>query len=208
MRVKICGLTDRETVAAAANAGAYYLGFVLYPNSPRALTMSAARDLMLSAPAGVVRVALLVNPDDDEIDQVARLPLEMIQLHGGEPPERVAEIRKRAGRAVMKAIGVREKNDLLNIEPFAAVADQLLIDAKPPIGATRPGGNAESFDWDLLAGRRWTKPWLLAGGLTEDNVRLAIRKTGATQVDVSSGVESEPGVKSRVKIEAFIRAAG
>lgn len=192
----------------AANAGAAYLGFVFYPNSPRSISLAEGRDLMLSVPAGRVRVALVVDPDDAELDALTRLPFEILQLHGGEPPARVAEIRKRTARAVMKAIGVREKNDLLHIDAYSSVADQLLIDAKPPIGASRPGGNAARFDWNLLAGRRWSKPWLLAGGLTAENVREAGRRTGASQVDVSSGVESEPGVKSRIMIEEFIRAAG
>jgi len=207
MRVKICGLTREADVAAAAEAGAAYLGFVLFPPSPRALTADRARDLMLSVPPGIVKVALAVHPDDALLDRLAGLPVDMIQLHGHEPPERVAAIRTALGLPVMKAIGVRSAADLAAIQPHAASADQRLIDAKPPEGATRPGGNALAFDWHLVAGRRWPCPWLLAGGLTPGNVADAVRLTGARQLDVSSGVETAPGVKDPAKIRAFMTAA-
>lgn len=210
MKVKICGLTSAAAVGHAADAGAAYLGFVFYPPSPRALELDAARTLAQTAPAGVTRVAMVVDADDAFLDQlVAGVPLDMLQLHGQESPERVTEIRARTGLPVMKAVGIRDAEDLQRIAEFEAVADQLLIDAKPPkegIGSL-PGGNALSFDWRLIAGRRWARPWLLAGGLTAANVAAAIRLTGAVQVDVSSGVESTRGVKDLDKISAFIRAA-
>ena len=207
MRVKICGLTRSEDVAAAASAGAAYLGFVFFPPSPRSLSAEAGRALMLGAPAGVVKVALAVDPDEALMAMLADLPVDMVQLHGEETPERVRAIRARLGLPVMKAIGIREPADLVAIERYAGVADQLLIDAKPPAEATRPGGNALAFDWRLVAGRRWPCPWLLAGGLTPENAGDAVRLTGARQLDVSSGVEIAPGIKDAGRIRAFLAAA-
>jgi len=210
MKIKICGLTSAAAVAHAADAGAAYVGFNFYPPSPRALELAAARTLAEAAPAGVIRVALVVDADDAFLDRlVATVPLDMLQLHGHESPERVAEIGARTGLPVMKVVGISDAGDVARIAEYEAVADQLLIDAKPPkegIGIL-PGGNALSFDWRLIAGRRWARPWLLAGGLTAANVATAIRLTGATQVDVSSGVESTRGVKDLEKISAFIQAA-
>ncbi|GMG82171.1 phosphoribosylanthranilate isomerase [Paralimibaculum aggregatum] len=208
MRVKICGLMDPAAVAAAADAGAAYLGFVMFPPSPRSLGAEAVRALALAAPPGVVKVALAVDPDDALVELLAGLPIDMVQLHGQEPPDRVAAIRARTGLPAMKAIGVREAADLEAVARYAPVADQLLIDAKPPKGATRPGGNALAVDWRLLAGRRWPRPWMLAGGLTPENVSEAVAVTGAAQLDVSSGVESAPGVKDPDRIRAFLAAAG
>ncbi len=139
---------------------------------------------------------------------VQAVPLDMLQLHGHESPARVAEIRARFGLPVMKAVGIAEEADLAAIAGYAQVADQILIDAKPPKGAALPGGNGLAFDWRLIAGRAWERPWMLAGGLTPANVAEAVRLTGARQVDVSSGVESAPGVKDPVAIAAFIAAAG
>jgi phosphoribosylanthranilate isomerase len=135
------------------------------------------------------------------------VPLDMLQLHGAETPERVVEIKARHGLPVMKAIGVAGADDLAQIDRYAGVADQLLVDARPPPGATRPGGNALAFDWGLIEGRDWSLPWLLAGGLTPDTVAEAVRRTGARQIDVSSGVESAPGHKDPARIRAFIEAA-
>ncbi len=210
MKVKICGLTSAAAVAHAADAGAAYVGFNFYPPSPRSLELDAARALAEGAPAGVTRVALVVDADDPFLDRlVATVPLDMLQLHGHESPERVTTIRARTGLPVMKVIGIRDAGDVSLIAEYEAVADQLLIDAKPPregVGIL-PGGNALSFDWRLIAGRRWARPWLLAGGLTSANVATAVRLTGAVQVDVSSGVESRRGIKDLDKISAFIRAA-
>ncbi len=209
IRVKFCGLTRPEDVAAAASAGAGYVGFVFFAKSPRNIEIDAARALALEVPPGIAKVALTVNADDAALDAiVGEVPLDMLQLHGGESPERVAQIRARHGLPVMKAIGVADAADLAQIDTYAAVADQLLIDAKPPKGADLPGGNGLAFDWRLLQSRKyWTKPWMLAGGLTPENVAEAARLTGATQVDVSSGVESAPGRKDAALIAAFGRAA-
>lgn len=208
VRVKICGLRDAAHLRAAAEAGAAYIGLVFFPKSPRHVSIDAARALALEAPFGMAKVALMVNPTDAELDAVlAEVPLDMIQLHGGETPERVAEVRARAGLPVMKAVGVAEAADLARLPAYEAVADQILVDAKAPKGADLPGGNGLSFDWRLIAGREWAKPWMLAGGLTPDNVAEAIRLTGAAQVDVSSGVETAPGVKDAALIRAFIAAA-
>jgi phosphoribosylanthranilate isomerase len=214
MKVKICGLTSAAAVAHAAQAGAAYLGFVFYPLSPRSLDLPTARRLVQAAPAGPLKVALVVDADDALLDRLlAEVPVDMLQLHGHESPDRVARISARAGLPVMKVIGIRDAGDLAQITDYEAVADQLLIDAKPPRDGADlragflPGGNALSFDWRLIAGRQWARPWMLAGGLTAQNAAEAARLTGASQVDVSSGVESAPGVKDLDKISAFIRAA-
>ena len=209
IRVKICGLRRPEEVAAAARAGAVYCGFVFFPKSPRNVTVEEARALALDAPVGLAKVALLVDADDALLDAVTgAVPLDMLQLHGKESPERVSAIRARTGLPVMKAVGVGGPEDLAAIDVYSQVADQLLIDAKAPKEAELPGGNGLSFDWRLLAGRKyWTRPWMLAGGLTPDNVAEAVRLTGARQVDVSSGVESAPGVKDTGLIAEFVAAA-
>lgn len=207
VQVKICGLRDRAGVTAAADAGARYLGFVFFPRSPRAVDVETARDLAGSVPVGVAKVALVVDADDALIDTITeRVPVDLLQLHGSESPERVAEIRTRTGLPVMKALGVATEADLASVASYLPVADQLLLDAKPPPGAALPGGNGLAFDWRLLAGCRWPLPWMLAGGLTADNVARAIQLTGAQQVDVSSGVESAPGVKDAARIAAFMAA--
>lgn len=208
IRIKVCGLTSRDAVAAAAEAGAAYVGFVFFEKSPRNVTPEQARDLALAVPDGIAKVALVVNADDAFLDaMLEQVPIDMLQLHGSETPERVTELKARYGLPVMKAVGVADAGDLAALETYGAVADQLLVDAKPPKGADRPGGNAVSFDWGLIAGRRWAGPWMLAGGLGPDNVAQAIRATGARQVDVSSGVESAPGVKDAKLIADFVKAA-
>ena len=209
IRVKICGLRRAADVQAAAEAGAAYVGFVFFPKSPRNLAPEDAARLALEVPAGICKVALTVDADDAALERLLEtVPLDMLQLHGRESPERVAEIRARHGLPVMKAVGIAEAADLAQIDLYSQVADQLLIDAKPPRGAALPGGNALVFDWRLLAARKyWQRPWMLAGGLTPENVAEAIRVTGARQVDVSSGVESAPGEKDAGKIHAFVAAA-
>ena len=206
---KICGVKTPADVAAAAQSGARYVGFVFFPKSPRCLTVEQAAALAAEVPLGVAKVALTVNATDAELDEITgAVPLDMLQLHGKESPERVAEVKARYGLPVMKAIGIADAEDLPQIDLYSEVADQLLIDAKPPKNADLPGGNGLAFDWRLLAGRKyWQKPWMLAGGLTPDNVAEAIRMTGARQVDVSSGVESAPGVKDGKRIAAFVAAA-
>lgn len=208
VRVKICGLTRAEDVAAAAEAGAAYLGFVFFPKSPRNVSVEQARALAIDAPIGVAKVGLLVDPDDALLDEIAaKVPLDIIQLHGRETPERVAEVRARMGLPVMKALGVATEADLEKVAAYGRVVDQLLIDAKAPEGAELPGGNGLAFDWRLVQGRRWPVPWMLAGGLTPESAGRAVSMTGARQLDVSSGVESAPGVKDAAKMRAFIAAA-
>jgi phosphoribosylanthranilate isomerase len=194
-------------VSAAVEAGAAYVGFVFFRKSPRNVSVETARDLAVRVPAGIAKVGLVVDADDATLDRIMQtVPLDMLQLHGRETPERVAEIRARYGVPVMKAVGVAEEADLAALELYAQVADQILVDAKPPKGGTLPGGNGLAFDWRLIAGRRWPVPWMLAGGLTPDNVAQAVEVTGARQVDVSSGVEDAPGRKSASLIAAFAAA--
>ncbi|MCU0801935.1 MAG: phosphoribosylanthranilate isomerase [Rhodobacteraceae bacterium] len=208
VRVKICGLRTAADVAAVAAAGAAYAGFVFFAKSPRNLTIPEARTLALAAPVGLAKVALVVDADDAGLDAIVEaVPLDMLQLHGHETPARVAEVRARYGLPVMKAVGVADEADLAGLMEMSLAADQLLIDAKPPKGADLPGGNGLAFDWRLLVGRKWLRPWMLAGGLTPANVAEAVRLTGARQVDVSSGVESAPGVKDHARIAAFVAAA-
>ena len=208
IRVKICGLKTPADVAAVAASGAAYAGFVFFAKSPRNLTIPAARELALAAPLGLAKVALVVDADDAFLDAITEaMPLDMLQLHGHESPDRVAEVRARYGLPVMKAVGVADEGDLAAVFDYSLVADQILVDAKPPKNADLPGGNGLSFDWRLVAQRRWLRPWMLAGGLTPDNVAEAIRLTNARQVDVSSGVESAPGIKDAGRISAFVKAA-
>lgn len=207
-QVKICGLREPEHVTAALDAGAGYLGFVFFPKSPRAVSAAQAAELAGMVPAGIARVGLFVNPEDDLLETVlAEVPLDLIQLHGGETPQRVTEIKSRFGLPVMKAVGIAGSEDLPQLIDYGTVADMLLVDAKPPKDAVLPGGNGLAFDWRLLVGRRWLKPWLLAGGLTPANVAEAIRLTKAPGVDVSSGVETGPGQKDTGLIRDFITAA-
>ncbi len=204
MQVKICGINTDAAFDAVVEAGADYLGFVFFPPSPRAVTPAQAASLAARHAGGPVRVGLFVQPDDATIAAaLAALPLAALQLHGVNP-ERERAIRTQFQIPVWRAVGVATQEDLPN---SAGAADLLLLDAKAPKGATRPGGNAATFDWSLLA--HWSAPcrWMLAGGLTPDNVAEAIRLTGTTGVDVSSGVESAPGVKDPARIRAFIAAA-
>lgn len=208
IRVKICGLKEPEHVAAAAEAGATYLGFNFFAKSPRSVTIPEAAALALTVPTGVAKVALTVNATDAELDAITSdVPLDMLQLHGAESPERVSEVKARYGLPVMKVIGIADRADLAALDLYQNVADQILVDAKPPRNAVLPGGNGLTFDWTLLLGRVWRRPWMLAGGLRPDNVALAIRSTNARQVDVASGVESAPGVKDAELIYAFVAAA-
>ncbi|MDD7971289.1 phosphoribosylanthranilate isomerase [Roseinatronobacter alkalisoli] len=208
VHVKICGLTDPDNVQAAVAAGARYVGFVFFPKSPRNVTFAQARALALCVPEGVAKVALTVDADDDMLHALTQeVPLDMLQLHGHETPARVTALRQRFGLPVMKAVGVAGPEDLAALDAYGKVADQLLVDAKPSADAMLPGGNGLSFDWRLIAGRRWACPWMLAGGLDAENVAAAIRLTGARQVDVSSGVEIAPGKKDAARINAFISAA-
>ena len=208
VRVKICGVTSQQLMRDVGNAGAQYAGLVFFEKSPRNLSLDKARSIALEAPTGLAKVALVVNPSDRFLDSLTTtVPLDMIQLHGSETPQRVSEIKQKTGLPVMKAIGVAEQDDLKKLDVYATVADQLMVDAKPAKDAILPGGNGSAFDWSLLQGRRWTGPWMLAGGLNPENVAQAIAITGTQQIDVSSGVEIRPGEKDKQKINAFVRAA-
>lgn len=207
MRVKFCGITSAGDACLVGAAGADYAGINFFPPSPRSVSVDAAADILAALPGSVASVALVVDADDALIDRLAVLGFDWLQLHGSEPPERVAALKARTGLLAIKVIGVREAADLTAIERYADVADQLLIDAKPPEGATFPGGHGVVFDWRLIAGRDWPLPWMLAGGLTAGNVAAAIRLTGAEQVDVASGAERAPGVKDAAKVRAFMAAA-
>ncbi|MGA0540076.1 phosphoribosylanthranilate isomerase [Neotabrizicola sp. VNH66] len=208
VRVKVCGLKTPADVAAAAAAGAQYIGLNFFAKSPRSVDVQTARALALLAPGGMCKVSLTVDADDAMLDAItAAVPLDMLQLHGHETPARVAEVRARYGLPVMKAVGVASEEDLPQLLDYSLVADQILVDAKAPKGAALPGGNGLPFDWRLVAQRRWLRPWMLAGGLTPENVAEAVRLTNARQVDVASGVESAPGVKDAARMTAFVRAA-
>lgn len=208
VRVKICGLREAGHVAAAVAGGAAYLGFNFVVRSPRYVSPEVAKALAVEVPPGVAKVGLTVDADDAALDAlVAEVPLDMLQLHGGETPERVAQVRERFGLPVIKAVGIGSEADLAVLDAALQAADQVLVDARPTAAGALSGGNGVTFDWRLIAGRRWPRPWLLAGGLTPFNVAEAIRLTGARQVDVSSGVESAPGRKDDGLIRAFLSAA-
>lgn len=206
--IKICGITDAATLDACAEAGAGYCGFVFFEKSPRYVAIEKARVLALAGPEGLARTGLFVNPTDDQLLQTLdQVPLDIIQLHGSEDPKRVADVRDRFGLPVMKAVGIAARSDLQALWDYGLVADMLLIDAKPAPDMVLPGGNGIAFDWRLLVGRTFLKPWFLAGGLNPDNVAEAIRLTSAMGVDVSSGVESSPGQKDAALISKFCQAA-
>ncbi|WP_238370727.1 phosphoribosylanthranilate isomerase [Heliomarina baculiformis] len=206
-RMKFCGLRTPADVSAAVEAGAAYVGFVFFPPSPRYLKPEDAAPIAAQVPEGIAKVALVVNADDELLDQITEtVPIDMLQLHGKETPKRLAEIKQRYGLPVMKAVGVAGPEDLEKLDTYLRVADQVLVDAKPPKDATLPGGNGLAFDWRLIAGRRWPVPWMLAGGLTDANVAEAMRLTGARQVDVSSGIETAPGIKDSVLMQSFAEA--
>ena len=206
--VKICGVNSPVALDAAVSAGADMLGFVFFPPSPRALSPAGAAALASLDTGEAERIGLFVDPSDEEVEAaLSALPLEVLQLHGSETPERCAAVRARFGLPVMKALGVASPSDLDALADYAPAVDRFLLDAKPPAGAELPGGNAAAFDWSLVAGRAVPRPWLLAGGLTPDNVARALAESGAPGVDVSSGVEKARGVKDPALVKAFVAAA-
>jgi phosphoribosylanthranilate isomerase len=205
IEVKICGINDAGAMRAAREAGADLVGFVFFPASPRAVAPAQAAALATEGPA---RVGLFVDPTDEAIAEVLGvMRLDLIQLHGEETPARCAAVKARFGIPVMKALGIASRADLDGLAAYAPAVDRFLLDAKAPPGATRPGGNAAPFDWTLTAGIAIPRPWLLAGGLTPENVADAIAVSGAPGVDVSSGVERARGVKDPARIAAFVAAA-
>ncbi len=207
IRVKICGIRNAADLKSVVSAGAAYVGFVRYEPSPRHISIEAAGKLAAAA-QNLKKVVLTVNANDRELKRIFEsIRPDIIQFHGSESPHRIDEVRRRFGCRTLKAIGIRREEDLWAIDEFSDSADQLLIDAKPPTQDDLPGGNGVAFDWNLLKGRTWPVPWMLAGGLNPDNVGDAISSTGANQVDVSSGVETAPGIKSPKLIADFMQAA-
>ncbi len=208
--VKICGLSTPEMVHVAVDAGATHIGFMFYERSPRNVTVPQAAELRALVPAHVQAVAIMVNPEDAFVKEVARtVKPDLLQLHGRETPKRVLAIKDRTGIPVMKVVSVADADDVAAADIYEKAADLLLFDAKPPksMANALPGGNAVSFDWSLIADADPKLPWMLSGGLTPDNVADAIAQTGARMVDVSSGVEEAPGQKNEALIRAFVKAA-
>jgi phosphoribosylanthranilate isomerase len=200
---KICGLSTAVSLDAAVHAGARWVGFVTYPKSPRHISTDILKALGARVPKSVGRVGLFVDPDDALLDErLATGAIDMLQLHGSETPARVAELKARFGKPAMKVIKVAKAGDVeQGVAAYASVADRLMFE---PADGILPGGNGKPFDWTILSGRKVPAPWILAGGLTPDNVAEAVRVTGARAVDVSSGVESSRGVKSIELIRAFL----
>ncbi|MCP3378907.1 MULTISPECIES: phosphoribosylanthranilate isomerase [unclassified Bradyrhizobium] len=206
--VKICGLSTRETLDVALDAGADMVGFVFFPPSPRHVSLETGRDLGRQAKQRALKVALTVDADDATLDNIMdALSPDIFQLHGKESVARLRDIKQKFGRPVMKAVPVATAGDLAVLPGYAAVADRILFDARAPKDATRPGGLGAPFDWHLLENLDLKLPYMVSGGLHADNVAEALRVTGAGGVDVSSGVESTPGVKDPELMKAFIRAA-
>jgi len=204
---KICGITTTEALDAAIAGGARYVGFVVYAKSPRHLSRDKLAALSARARGQVETVVVTVDADDELLTAVAAYAQpDWIQLHGREGPGQVAQARQFARQGIIRAVGIAQAADLAAVAAFEPVADMLLFDAKPPAGGL-PGGNALAFDWAILAGRRFGRPWLLSGGLTPENVAQAITASGAALVDVSSGVEAAPGLKDPDKIARFLTAA-
>ncbi len=206
VRAKICGVTTREAVDAAVAGEAAWIGFVFCAPSPRNIAPQAAAALIAHAPARIGKVGVFVDAEDGAIAEAVAAGLTGIQLHGSESPERAAALRKRFDVEIWKAVPVRTREDLALASRYRGAVDRILYDAKAPKGAAIPGGLGLRFDWRLLEGFDHPLPWLLSGGLDPDNVREAIGIAGAQAVDVSSGVESAPGVKDVDKIAAFLKA--
>jgi phosphoribosylanthranilate isomerase len=208
VQAKICGISTPEAVTAALEGQAAFLGFMFFDRSPRNVAPEAAWRLAQSARGKAKIVAVLVDPDDAEVDRVARiLQPDLIQLHGRETPSRARAVAERAGAGVIKVVAVSEAADLAAARDFESVVDHLMFETKPPRDAERPGGLGVPFDWTLLAGRRFERPWFLAGGLDPWNLSEAVRQSGAPVLDVSSGVERGAGLKDPALIRAFLDAA-
>jgi phosphoribosylanthranilate isomerase len=210
--IKICGLKTSEAVEKAVARGASHIGFIFFEKSPRNIEPDIAGKLADAVRGRAKIVAVTVNADNDDLDEIiALLKPDILQLHGTETPERVLNVKAIYGLPVMKALSIREADDLIRVEPYIGIADRFLFDAKPPKGSDLPGGNGVSFDWSLLAGLDADIDYMLSGGLNKDNVAEALSRTGARGIDLSSGVESAPGVKDLGLIDALfdaIAAAG
>ena len=205
IRCKLCGLTTLDDISAAVRADASYVGFVFFLGSPRNLAIQAANLLVAATPNYVTKVGLVVDADNDFLDKLtSSVSLDMLQLHGDESFQRVAEVKARYGLSVMKAVGISNLRDVQDAHQFGEVADQLLLDAKPNSASDLPGGNGIAFDWNLLAGSSWKVPWMLAGGLKPNNVASAVKLSGAQQVDVSSGIETSPGQNNAELMSEFV----
>ena len=206
IKIKICGLTQEKDILAATSLGIDFLGFVLVNGSSRYVTINRLKKLLKVVPSTMGTVALLANPENDIVEKIANeINIDFLQLHGQESPERVLEISKNSKIPIIKAIGISRKDDIKKIRSYENIVDYMLLDAKPESEKSLPGGNGIAFDWKILQGFNAKKPWFLAGGLNSDNVSSAISITGANMVDVSSGVEVEPGNKSIEKISSFVR---
>ncbi len=207
IKAKICGLNDPHSVEAAVAGNAAYTGFVFFPPSPRNLEPAKAAELASLVPAHIEKVGVFVDPTDLELALVLdKCPLDIIQLHGTEPVERLDHLGEKFGIRIMKAFPISEERDVLNAAHYEDAADLLLFDAKPPksMANALPGGNGLVFDWKLLGAHKWKKPWMLSGGMTSDTVADATRIAKARIVDVSSGVERKPGVKDPALIKTFL----
>jgi len=205
--VKICGITTPDAANAAVAAGAVYGGLVFHPKSPRNLDIEQAATLARLMRGKLKVVTLLADPSDEQLAAVTgTVAPDLLQLHGGENARRVAYVRARFNTPIIKVLPVAEASDLAAAAEYENVADLLMFDARAPKGAERPGGHGAAFDWKILAGRSFGKPWFLAGGLDPDNVARAIEQSGAQMVDVSSGVESAPGIKDPARIQSFVNA--
>lgn len=204
---KICGLSTPETVRAALDGGAAYLGFMFFPRSPRNIAPDAAARLAAPVRGKAKVVAVMVDPTNAAVDEIAKaLAPDLIQLHGKETPNRAREIAERSGAGLIKVIPVSEAADLAAASPYEGLCEHLMFEGRPPKDADRPGGLGARFDWDVLSGRRFARPWFLAGGLDPWNVGEAVQRSGAPLVDVSSGVERGPGLKDPALITAFLDA--
>jgi len=203
--IKICGLSTKEAIDAVIAGGASHMGFIFFEKSPRHISLAQAAILADHAGDVIKKVPVTVNADDTYLDLVVEaVGPDMLQLHGSETPERVHEVKSKYALPVMKAIAIREASDLEKIEPYKGIVDQFLFDAKPPEGSDLPGGNGVSFDWEIMDQLGADVPYMLSGGLHAGNVLGSVRQSGSTAIDVSSGVESSPGIKDVKLIEEFL----
>ena len=211
IKTKICGINSAESLEAAISGGAAAVGFVFFPASPRYVNIEAASELVAKVPKDVLRVGLTVNMEDRDLTEIVdNLALDLLQLHGDESPKRTLEIKELSGLPIIKAIKIASPGDIGKAVPYIGLVEQILFDSMPPEDMKRalPGGNAVSFDWNWLGDQNLTYPWMLSGGLNAKNVETAVKTTGASFIDVSSGVEDRPGFKDPVMIKEFLDVVG